>query len=98
MKHPDALTVPVQADAATTAFVYRADDKAGAALVLAHGAGAPQRSPWIVNLAQALTTRGLDVVTFNFLYTEQRRKFPDRRPLMTETGRKAPAYVHAMLL
>jgi hypothetical protein len=23
---------------------------------------------------------------------------PDRRPLMTETGRKAPTYVHAILL
>jgi predicted alpha/beta-hydrolase family hydrolase len=47
-------------------------------LVLAHGAGAGQSSPFMVRFAGGLASRGLDVLTFNFLYTEQRRRVPDR--------------------
>jgi predicted alpha/beta-hydrolase family hydrolase len=36
----------------------------------------------MVDFAQALSARGLDVVTFNFPYTEQHRKLPDRRPVL----------------
>jgi predicted alpha/beta-hydrolase family hydrolase len=46
--------------------------------VLAHGAGGDQSSPFIVHFASGLAARGLDVVTFNFLYTEERRRIPDR--------------------
>lgn len=34
----------------------------------------------MVNFARALSERGVDVLTFNFFYTEQRRKVPDRMP------------------
>ena len=77
MKNPSELTVPLEAGAATTALVYRGTG-AGAALVLAHGAGAGQRSAFMVEFASALSDLGLDVVTFNFPYSEQRRKIPDR--------------------
>jgi len=46
--------------------------------VLAHGAGAGQTHKFMVNFAEGLAARGVDVVTFNFLYTEQKRKVPDR--------------------
>ena len=46
--------------------------------MLAHGAGAPQQSAFIVGFARGLAERGLDVLTFNFLYMEQRRRVPDR--------------------
>jgi predicted alpha/beta-hydrolase family hydrolase len=36
----------------------------------------------MVSYAEALAALGLDVVTFNFLYIEQHRKLPDRRPLL----------------
>src|SRR5262245_26758286 len=32
--------------------------------------------------AEALSAAGLDVVTFNFLYTEQKRRVPDRGPAL----------------
>jgi predicted alpha/beta-hydrolase family hydrolase len=32
----------------------------------------------MVNFAEGLAARAVDVVTFNFLYTEQKRKVPDR--------------------
>ena len=83
MKNPDELIVQVPPSAATTALLYRAErDRVGATLVLAHGAGAGQRSPWIVEFARALSSLGLDIVTFNFLYTEQHRRLPDRKPLL----------------
>jgi uncharacterized protein len=68
---------------ATTALVYeRQGPGAGASLILAHGAGAGQHSPFLVEFAQALAARGLDVITFNFPYTEHGRKVPDRRPVL----------------
>src|SRR5207249_6884840 len=50
--------------------------------MLGHGAGAGQRSAFMVDFAHALSALGLDVVTFNFLYTEQGRKIPDRAPAL----------------
>jgi len=83
LRNPDAIVVPVPPGAKTTALVYGAEgDPVGAALILGHGAGAGQQSPWMVTFARTLSTLGLDVITFNFLYTEQRRRLPDRRPLL----------------
>jgi predicted alpha/beta-hydrolase family hydrolase len=63
-----------------TALVYRASprSRAGLALILAHGAGASQTSSFMVRFAASLAARGIDTVTFNFVYTEQRRRVPDR--------------------
>jgi predicted alpha/beta-hydrolase family hydrolase len=83
LRNPDTLKVSLGAGAAVTALVYRsAGDGPGATLILGHGAGAGQSSPFMVAFADALSLLGLDVVTFNFLYTEQRRKLPDRRPAL----------------
>ena len=66
----------------TTGLIYSAQALSGrpATLILAHGAGAPQLHPFIVSFARALSERGIDVLTFDFLYMEQRRKVPDRMP------------------
>jgi len=66
----------------TTALVYRAKDPIEATLVLAHGAGAAQTHPFLVGMAERIAARGVDVVTFNFLYTEQQRRIPDRGPAL----------------
>jgi hypothetical protein len=69
--------------AEVTALVYSSETSAArATLMLAHGAGAGQRSPFIVLFAHGLSGLGLDVVTFNFPYTEQHRRVPDRRPVL----------------
>jgi predicted alpha/beta-hydrolase family hydrolase len=54
----------------------------GATLVLAHGAGASQSSAFMVAFAEGLARRGVRVVTFNFPYTEQGRRLPDRAPTL----------------
>jgi predicted alpha/beta-hydrolase family hydrolase len=72
----------------TSALLYHAKG-ARAAIVLGHGAGAPQTHPWMVAVARALSARGLDVVTFNFLYTEARRRVPDKNDVLEATWRAA---------
>jgi predicted alpha/beta-hydrolase family hydrolase len=71
----------------TSALIYthtthpaRATVTASALLILAHGAGAGQRHPFMTAFARALSERGLDVVTFDFLYMHQGRRVPDRMP------------------
>jgi predicted alpha/beta-hydrolase family hydrolase len=87
LKKPSSIDVAVGAGASTTALVYTAEHRASAALILGHGAGAGQHSPFMVDFARALSESGLDVLTFNFLYTEQKRKVPDRGPVLEECYR-----------
>ena len=79
-----SVSFPVSLGAATvTAHVYSASEpRLDAALMLAHGAGAGQHSPFMTAFADAIAARGIDVVTFNFLYTEQKRRLPDRGPVL----------------
>ena len=79
---PESFTVTVADDATVSARLYTASPGTTrpGALILAHGAGAPQLSPFMTEFARGLATRGVDVVTFNFVYMEQRRRVPDRAP------------------
>jgi uncharacterized protein len=81
LKSPSELRVEVPPGGVTTALIYPAGSHR-AALILAHGAGAGQRSPFIAGFAQAIAALGIDVITFDFLYIEQRRRLPDRAPLL----------------
>jgi predicted alpha/beta-hydrolase family hydrolase len=60
-----------------------------AALVLAHGAGAGQKSAWMVRTAQALAERGVSCATFDFPYITAGRKVPDRAPVLEQHWRGA---------
>ena len=88
MKKPSELPITVGTSARTTALVYPAERRAPAALILGHGAGAGQHSTFMVDFASALAALGLDVLTFNFLYTEQKRRLPDRAPVLEECYRE----------
>ena len=65
-----------------TALLYPAakQNRAQVTVILGHGAGANQLSGFMRLFASGLAERGLDVVTFNFLYMEQGRKIPDPGP------------------
>ncbi len=99
MKSPSELTIALETGA-TKALVYdgvrhrgnsaTVSDTVGT-LILAHGAGAGQRSTFMVDFADALSDLGLDVVTFNFPYIEQRRKIPDRAPVLEACYRRVIA-------
>lgn len=93
-----ALPMPVEfqikvGDAqSVTGRVYSAGarNRAGVTLLLGHGAGANQSSDFMTGFATGLSSRGIDVVTFNFLYTEQGRRAPD-------TGEKLEAVYSAAI-
>lgn len=89
----DRIVVEVSDHGRTTAYAYQASDehRVHVTLVLAHGAGAGQQSPFIVGFANALASRGVDVLTFNFLYTEQQRRVPDRTDTLEACYRSAIA-------
>ena len=76
---PDQFRVEIAPSQNVTALGYpaAAANRAGVTLILAHGAGADQRSGFMVAFANALAERGIDIVTFNFLYSEHRRRIPD---------------------
>ena len=77
----EKLTVEVNDKEAVTALLYWAEKKnrAGLTVILGHGAGANQTSGFMRLFAKGLAARGLDVVTFNFVYMEQGRSVPDQK-------------------
>lgn len=64
-----------------TALLYPAPKKGrkGITLILGHGAGANQLHPFMQTFAEGLAARGVDVLTFNFVYMEQGRRVPDQK-------------------
>ena len=75
----EPFRVDLAASQSVTALDYPApaDRRTGITLILGHGAGANQTSPFMVTFATALASRGIDIVTFNFLYSEHGRRVPD---------------------
>jgi uncharacterized protein len=63
----------------------------GALVVLAHGAGAGQHHPFMVAYARALAEHGVDVVTFDFPYMAQKRRLPDKAPVLEAEFRRVIA-------
>ena len=78
----EELTVRVNDKESVTAILYPAAKKirAGLTALLGHGAGANQLSGFMRMFARGLADRGLDVMTFNFIYMEQGRSVPDQKP------------------
>jgi len=83
LKQSSELPIPLETGA-ISALVYPAESPV-ASLILGHGAGAGQRSPFMVACATGLAARGLDVITFDFAYMAAKRKMPDRGPLLEAT-------------
>src|SRR5258708_3940582 len=76
---PEELKIAVNDQESVTALLYPAAKRArmGVTVVLGHGAGANQLSGFMVMIAQGLAARGIDVMTFNFVYKEKGRSIPD---------------------
>ncbi len=76
---PRQISVEVVPNRSVTALHYpaAAHGRTGVTLILGPGAGAGQTSAFIVEFATGLAARGIDAVTFNFLYGEQSRRIPD---------------------
>jgi predicted alpha/beta-hydrolase family hydrolase len=79
LMEPEKLTISVNDRESVTALLYPAAkrDRLEVTVLLGHGAGADQMSAFMRMAAAGLAARGLDAMTFNFLYTEQGRHSPD---------------------
>jgi len=79
---PEKLAIAINEGDSVSALLYPAPKKvrAGSTLILGHGAGANQLSGFMRLFANGLAERGVDIVTFNFLYMEQGRHVPDPKP------------------
>jgi predicted alpha/beta-hydrolase family hydrolase len=79
MIEPEPFAVEVDHQESVTALLYPAAKKnrAGFTVVLGHGAGANQLSGFMRMVASGLAARGIDAMTFNFLYAERGRRIPD---------------------
>ena len=86
----EKLTVQVNDKESVTALLYPAAKKnrAEVTVVLGHGAGASQTSGFMRMFAKGLVDRGLDVMTFNFVYMEQGRSVPDQKHKLESCFRK----------
>jgi predicted alpha/beta-hydrolase family hydrolase len=75
---PEKLNVEIEHET-VTALLYPAAKKnrAQTTIILGHGAGANQSSPFMRLFANGLAERGFDAMTFNFIYMERGRGAPD---------------------
>ena len=86
---PQKLKIDITPTDHVTAIAYQSSGgKHQATYILAHGAGGNQLSPWIVQFATVAAARGIGVVTFNFLYSEQGRGLPDKNDKLEACWRK----------
>lgn len=79
MAEPQELKIAVAETDSVTGLLYPAakSKRAGVTILLGHGAGADQLSGFMRMVAAGLAARGLDAMTFNFLYKEKGKSVPD---------------------
>jgi len=82
------ITVP---DAGEVSALLVMPPKPQALYVLAHGAGAGMRHPFMEAIATRLAARGIGTLRYQFPYTEQGGRRPDPEPILLATVRAAVA-------
>lgn len=90
MKEPEKLTVKTGESEKVSALLYSASraTRGGITIILGHGAGASQSSAFMQLYARGLAERGLDALTFNFVYMEQGRHVPDPKARLESCYKK----------
>ena len=90
MTHMSEITLTVPGVGDVPALLYRPPG-ASFLLVLAHGAGAGMKHPFLESLSGGLGAVGIATLRYQFPYMEQRRKVPDSPKILTATARAAVA-------
>ena len=75
-------------------MLSRTPDSPRLGYVLAHGAGAGMRHPFLENISQALFERGVATLRFEFPYMEQHKNRTDSPAVCAATIRKAVQQAH----
>jgi uncharacterized protein len=63
--------------------------RAAALVVLAHGAGSDMRHPFYEGISEGLSGEGIATLRFNFPYSEEGRRSPDRPAVLMDAWRGA---------
>jgi len=94
----EKLQIPLNEKDSVSGLLYAANkqQRLNVTLLLGHGAGADQTSAFMVSFAKGIAARGIDTVTFNFLYTEQGRRAPDTSGKLEACYRAAIAAVRGL--
>ena len=66
-------------------FLFDGPEAAPLTLILAHGAGGPMKSSFMARVARGIGDGGFRVARFEFPYMRQRRRVPDKEPVLRET-------------
>ena len=85
---PLAITVD---DVIRVSGIVTMPERSRACYVLAHGAGAGMKHPFMAAVAEGLAARGIATLRYQFPYMERGSKRPDRPPLAHATVRAAVA-------
>ncbi len=87
---PDELHVTIAiSDTSTVSSLFVRPENARWVVVLAHGAGAGMRHPFLGRLAAELAAVDVATLRYQFPYMEQRRRVPDPPAVLTSTVRAA---------
>jgi predicted alpha/beta-hydrolase family hydrolase len=86
---------PVPDTGDVSALLLRPDD-ARMLYVLAHGAGAGMRHPFLGRMAEALALKGVATLRYQFPYMERKARRPDPPAVATATVRAAVALAHRL--
>jgi predicted alpha/beta-hydrolase family hydrolase len=92
---PSEHRFPVPGSGDVSALLIRPDD-AQMLYVLAHGAGAGMRHPFLGRMAEALALRGVATLRYQFPYMERKARRPDLPAVATATVRAAVALAHRL--
>jgi predicted alpha/beta-hydrolase family hydrolase len=76
-------------DAGEVSAILLRPQNAESLLVLAHGAGAGMNHPFMTALANELAAQRIATFRYQFPYMEQRRRVPDRPPVLTAAVKAA---------
>ena len=87
----NTLTVQVSESIGFVDALLLRPDGSSRLLVLAHGAGAGMRHPFMERLAEELAGCGVATLRYQFPYMQQQRKRPDSPAVLTATVRAALA-------
>ena len=91
------MTSSISTEAGEVSAVLEGPERFDPLLVLAHGAGGGMRNPFMDTIASGLAARGIDVLRFNFAFSERGKKSPDKAPVLEQTFRDVVEHVRAEL-
>lgn len=90
---PTKSRIEISESTEITLITYSPRKSVRGRAVLAHGAGADQGHPFMVAFAEGLAERGIETTTFNFGYTERKKRSPDPNDALEACYRKVFEHV-----